>query len=175
MINTSYFELLGIEERFSIDIEALKKSYYKSSRKYHPDFFTSASVSEQEEAAQMSEYINEAYKVLGNDRLRIQYILRRMGILVEGEKNDLDQSFLLEMMEINELIFEAQEDNVVWESVESKIKEFSDILGQLGQSAMNEFDKGIDKDANLLKIKEYYLKSRYLERIIENVEGIESI
>ncbi len=180
MINQSYFEILHQPETFGIDQEAIKKSYYKASRAYHPDFFTMGGPEEQLRANQMSELINEAYKTLSDPMLRTGYILRRQGVLVEGDKTELDQAFLLEMMEINEAIFAAQEEGNAesWQEVNQQIAVFEDSLTSRGSQAMSDYDQLVTIEgklssdiSNLEIIKEYYLKRRYLDRMKSIING----
>jgi molecular chaperone HscB len=185
MVTQSYFELLSQSETFGIDQDSLKKSYYKVSRTWHPDFFSNATEEEQARASQWTELINDAYRTLSDEMRRIQYILRRQGVLIEGDKTDLDQAFLLEMMEINEAIFEAQssDEEGRWDVVLEDIAAFEDSLTTAGQAAISQYDLLIgDKNADnadvrqlLAKVREYYLKRKYLDRMKSIIEGQNAI
>lgn len=172
----SYFELFGLPEQYNIDEDELKKAYYKLSRSYHPDYFTLAPQEEKDKAAIMAELINDAYKTLSIKELRIKYILTTNGLMVDGDKSDIDKDFLMEMMEINEAIFELQtmdesEYAEAKEQVMLSIDNFEAELNTLGNKAMNAFDQNHDKATSLESIKEYYLKHRYLLRMKDHLEG----
>jgi molecular chaperone HscB len=175
-LNQTYFELFGIPEQCIIDEDVLRKSYYKLSRSYHPDFYTLSSEDEQNKAARTAELVNDAYKTLSDKELRIKYILTINGFLVEGDKSDIDNEFLMEMMEINEAIFELKtldpsdsSFNTVKLQVQKSIDDFELELSRIGEAAMFDFDKQIDKPKALKRIKEYYLKHRYLLRMMHHL------
>jgi molecular chaperone HscB len=75
-LTTNYYDTLGVPYQLGLEEEVLKKAYYKVSRKYHPDFYTTASSADQDEAMRQSELVNIAYKTLADRRSRIQYVLQ---------------------------------------------------------------------------------------------------
>ena len=98
----NYFEFYDIPISFKIDAAALKRTFYRLSKKYHPDFFTQESEEKQAEILQLSSLNNEAYQTLSNFDRRMKYVLDLKGVLAEEGQNQIPQAFLMEMMEINE-------------------------------------------------------------------------
>jgi molecular chaperone HscB len=181
-MTNSYFELFGIKESCFLDEQSLKKSYYQLSRRYHPDLYALRSEDEKSKAAQMSELVNIAYTTLADKESRIQYILKTNGFMNSGDNGAIDQEFLMEMMEINEgilILNELKSDskayNLGLKPLKSQIDKFENELEELGNQAMHDFDLGDNKEDALLKVKTYYLKLKYLRRIIENLEGQTSL
>ena len=101
-----YFELFGLERSFKIDLAALRRAYYDLNRNWHPDNFTLDQSVNQEEALSRTTTINEAFKTLSKDDSRIKYLLSIYGVIFEEGKDIVPQSFLMEMMEVNELLME---------------------------------------------------------------------
>lgn len=169
----NYFQFYNIPVSFQIDETDLKKTFLINSKKYHPDFYTLASESEQEEALRLSTLNNEAYKVLKNFGARIRYILELKGALEEEGKNKLPQDFLMEMMDINEVIMDLQMDYDPDAKAEviKKIESFDHDLTVSIEDNISNFSDQDDFDFS--RIKDFYLKKKYLKRIIDNLEQIE--
>src|ERR1700761_7612540 len=104
MIN--FFEFYGIPESFHPDVAHLKKEFYKLSKQYHPDFYANEADEKQQEILELSTLNNKAFQALSDQYKRLEYILRTHNLLEEGAKPQLPADFLMEMMEINELLME---------------------------------------------------------------------
>jgi molecular chaperone HscB len=168
----NYFEWYQIRPAFQIDLPALKKRYYALSRELHPDFHTQASAEQQDEMLQRASLNNEAFKTLSDPDLRMRYVLELYGLL--GDENAapaLPQAFLMDMMEINEALMELEfepdagkaevlKNNV--QVIENQI--FEEVLPLLEQVPETDWP-----EADLKKVRDYYLKKRYLLRIQENL------
>jgi len=169
----NYFQFYDIPISFEIDEGALKKTFLINSKKYHPDFFTLASDKEQEEALRLSTLNNEAYKILGNFGSRIKYILQLKGALEEEGKNTLPQDFLMEMMDINEVIMDLQMDYDPDQKADviKKIDSFEHDLIVSIEDDISSFKDQPDFDFS--SIKNFYLKRKYLKRIKDNLDQID--
>lgn len=167
---TDYFSFFNIEEDIFIDEAALKKQFYANSKKYHPDFYSLASEAEQAEILKLSSFNNEAYKTLKDLDKRIHYILVKNNILEEEGNNKVPQDFLLEIMDINEKIMELSmdPDEALKTEVLKEVTSFKDELEQ----ELERIDKMDEKQARFDALKDYYLKTKYLLRIQENIKGL---
>ncbi len=173
----NYFEFYKIPVSFKVDHAALKVIFYANSKKYHPDFYTLESDEKQAEILEYSTLNNEAYQTLSDFDKRMKYILEMKGILREEGQNKLPQSFLAEMMDINEALMELE-----FDFDENKKNDILKQLQNQEDSAYSEVEPIIknysdDKasEAALLAIKDYYLKKRYLLRIRENLDKFASL
>lgn len=171
MIN--YFEFFGIEPSFYPDLHDLKKQFYAKSREFHPDFYTQSSDEDKANALQQSSIINAAYKTLQNPDLRFRHILRIANIIQEDTKDEMQQSFLMEMMDFNEEIMDLQ-----FDFNESKHKQLKDQLTQIkdekfenNKSLMEQYPD-IDA-ASFHLLKNLYFEYKYLARLEENLVSIE--
>lgn len=163
-----YFDFFGLEPRFSIDISALKKAYYKASRATHPDHHAGA---DDDHVLDKSSNVNVAYKVLKDRRSRIKYILEQEGLINDAAKLSVPQEFLMEMMEINEALMELELDDSAETraTVEGKIDALRSELESAVRPHMDAYDKG-DKEG-LAEVLNYYLRKKYLERVSDKLSG----
>ena len=157
----NYFELFGIPVSLTIDKSKLAKKYFELQKKYHPDFFTQNNEAEQDEALEKSSAINKALKVFQNKDSTIKYVLQLKGLLEEEEKYQLRPDFLMEVMELNEQL--SAESTTAIEVFENEI--YSEV-----SSIIDGYNDTSTTTAELLKVKEYYFKKKYLLRILERLD-----
>ena len=162
----NYFELYDIPESFEIDQAALKRKFLELSKKYHPDFHTLNDEGEQEDALKMSVLNNEAYKTLKNKELLTAYILELNGITL-GDNDSIPQDFLMEMMDINERLMDVQMDpnpesiKAITAEIDQIRKSLLAVKFQLEQDYIVKKDKKL----TLMGVKSIFLKSKYLNRL----------
>ncbi len=167
----NFFELYEIPESFQPGTAAVKQKYYSLSRAYHPDRFTLADDASRAEALRMAAINNDAYKTLSDANKTMAYILRLHGLLEEEEKYNLPPAFLMEMMDLNELISEYEMDpnegsqRSAISSLQAQMDEWEAGVEPLTQ----QFNAGNHDDDLLLKIKDYYFRKKYLLRIQERI------
>ncbi|MCW3092331.1 MAG: chaperone protein HscB [Ferruginibacter sp.] len=161
----NYFELFAMPVSLLPDKEILVKKYFELQRKHHPDFYSQADEADQREALEKSSLVNKALKVLQDPDLTIQYVLQLKGLLTDNEKYELAPDFLMEMMELNEKL--AEEDSATFK------KEVNELYNALYDAVKNIIENYYDSTAsteNLLKLKEYYFKKKYLHRILDRMD-----
>lgn len=142
------------------------------SKKYHPDYFTMESQQEQDKALELATLNNKAFKTLKDFDLRMKYVLELAGVLDEEGKASLPQAFLMEMMDINEAIMDLQMDfnAEVQAKIIAQINDFDQNLKDSVAQDLSNY-KG-QSDFDLSQIKDYYLKKKYLRRIMDNLNQI---
>lgn len=168
----NYFELYDIPVSININQDVVKKKYYKLSKEFHPDFYITESEEKQAEILELSTINTNAYNTFKSEGRLIKYILSIFDSIEEG-KDKLPQEFLMEMMDLNEqlmeLEFDLDEDVIAKVKSELEVKQtelvkiitpFSDDLSLLGDD---------DRAKELNKLKDYYLKRKYLLRIQERL------
>ena len=171
-----YFSILQIPLSFRPDLDQLKKQYYKLSRANHPDHFTMQGDAAQEAALLASGDINVAYKVLSDEQARLSYLLHFLEILKDSEHEVLPQEFLMEIMEINEAVFDLEMDydeakrNATISDIENKKNELADDLNK----GIDMFENQENRGEALQIIKENFLKMKYMLRIQENISTFAS-
>ena len=162
----NYFELFELPISIQIDKAKLAQKYFELQKKYHPDFFAQGTEYEQSEALEISSQLNKALKVLKNQDQTINYVLQLKQLLEEEEKYQLPPAFLMEMMELNE---ELNEDSA------KQIQELENQLYSEVQPIIETYNDSTVTTAELLKLKEYYYKKKYLQRILDRLEGWRNI
>lgn len=165
-----YFDFYNIPVSFLIDEKNLKKQFLIKSREFHPDFYTLESEEKQGEILKSSTLNNKAYKVLKDFNLRMKYILDQSKTLKGEGQDKLDQSFLMEMMELNEALMELRFEPNEAESqkLRSQVIAFEKELKAKVEPFLNKDFKSLTAD-DLESIKQYYLKNKYLNRLEENL------
>lgn len=158
----NYFELFELPVSFKIDKNKLAKKYFELQKKSHPDFFANGTEHEQEQALEISSQLNKALKIFKNDDQTIKYVLQLKGLLEEEEKYQLPPAFLMEMMELNE---ELSADSA------QQLQELEKQLYSEVAAIIENYDDATASTADLLKLKEYYFKKKYLQRILDRLEG----
>ena len=156
----NYFELFEIPVSLIIDKAAITKKYVELQKKYHPDFFTQEDEYAQEEALEKSSAINKALKVFKTQDATIKYLLELKGIIEAEEKYPLPPDFLMEVMELNENL----SDNSAIDNFEKDI--YSGVAG-----IIENYNDTAATTEDLQKLKEYYFKKKYLQRILDRMEG----
>lgn len=157
----NYFELFEIPVSVNIDKSSLAKKYFELQKKYHPDFYTQADEEEQQQVLEKSSAINKALKIFQNKDSTIKYVLQLKGLLQEEEKYPLPPDFLMEVMELNE--------NLDADSTEAITSFENDIYADV-KKIIEDYDDATIKTPDLLKIKEYYFKKKYLQRILDRLD-----
>ncbi|XP_071480795.1 uncharacterized protein [Diadema antillarum] len=98
----NHFQILGVEEKFDVDIADLTSRFRNLQRVLHPDKFGNTSKMEQSFSALQSSAVNKAYKVLLKPLSRGMYLLELHGHSIEEGESGIDPAFLMEVMEVNE-------------------------------------------------------------------------
>ena len=169
----NYFELFEMPVSMIIEQQVLSKKYFELQRKYHPDFYTNATEWERDEMLEKSSLVNKAYKIFQVPDETIKYVLQQKNLLSEGEKYELAPDFLMEMMELNESLMEPEDSEL--EEMEVKIRQFENSLYDQVRIIIEGYDEGITTEAQLLQVKDYYYKKKYLQRILERMSGMRNI
>ena len=167
----NYYEFFDLPLSPKVDPAELKRKFYANSRNFHPDFYTLEGEAKQAEVLEQSTFNNQAYKTLSDRDARLKYFLEVKGALAEEGQNQVPQDFLMEMMEINEALMELEfeDDPLVREKVTSLVNELEDRLEHEVVDLIENYRDEDATEADLEKLKDYYLKRRYLVRIRENL------
>ena len=170
---TDYFAFYGLPLSFNPDTALVKQKFYEFSKKYHPDFYINESEEKQVEVLELSTVNNKAYQVLSDPQKRLHYILELKGLLKEGENYVLPQSFLMDMMDINEALMDLQFDPDpiklagLKEDVNSVEKGLSEeILSLTASFDAQEVD---EQNKTLIAVKDLYYRTKYLLRLRESI------
>ncbi len=157
----NYFELFNIPVSLSLDKAQLSKKFFEIQKKYHPDFFSNATPDEKEVALQLSTMANNALKTFQNPDNIIKYVLQLKGLLQEEEKYQLAPSFLIEVMELNELKMDGADDA----ELQIRTQQLQAGMYQSILPIIENYKDGTTPESDLLKVKEFYYMKKYLDRL----------
>jgi len=170
----NYFEFYDLPISFNPDQQLVKQKFYELSKKYHPDFHINSDADKQEEILERSTFNNKAFQVLKDPQKRLHYILTLKELLVEGENYVLPQSFLMEMMDVNEALMELEFDPDAEKSAALKReillieKDLTDELQAL--TSRYDYIHDDDQEEILKAVKNLYYRNKYLIRIKESLD-----
>jgi molecular chaperone HscB len=173
----NYFELYGIPVSLKVDGASLKKRYYELSREFHPDFHSQSDTVKQEEILQKSADVNRAYKIFQNEDSTIRYVLMMKGIMEEEEKYGLKPDFLMEVMEINEQLMDIEMDgnDGGLNGAEVEAKQLLNKIHEDVAMVIENYKDGLSEEEGLLRVKDYYYKKKYLQRILDKIAQLRNI
>jgi len=169
----NYFELFEIPVQLNVDTAPLSKKFFELSRKYHPDYFINEESASQSEALEKSAMLNKAYKTFQNTDETIKYVLQLKELLEEEEKYEMPPDFLMEVLEINEQLMDS-----IDQSPEERIKlqlSIDNLQSEIYapvKEIVEYYNENAVSEKELLKVKEYYYKKKYLDRIRKQLAGM---
>lgn len=161
----NHFELYQIPISFQPDLVLVKKRFYQLSREFHPDFFAHVSEEEKEKILTISAQVNKAYQIFQDEQALIKYILIEKGLLMEEEKYQLSPDFLMEVMDLNELLMDAS-DSASKEGIRASIITLQNNIYEPVKAIITNYQEGISTEKELLQVKDYYYQKKYLDRIL---------
>lgn len=159
----TYFELFEIPFSLQVDAQQLSKKYFELSRKYHPDFHTHADDASQERALEMTSLLNKAWKTFKDPQATLRYALTLKGLLDGEEKHQLSADFLMEMMDINEQL--SEEDASSFPSIAESLGKMDQAIYEPVKDILEHYNESTTSQEQLLEVKEYYFRKKYLDRI----------
>ncbi|XP_054446285.1 iron-sulfur cluster co-chaperone protein HscB-like [Pteronotus mesoamericanus] len=157
-----HFSLMDCNRSFRVDTTKLQHRYQQIQRLIHPDFFSQRSQREKDFSEKHSTLVNDAYKTLLAPLSRGLYLLKLHEVEIpEGTDYEMDRQFLMEIMDINEKLAEAQNEAAMKEiesTVRAKQKELTDSVSRAFEQ--DDFEKA----------KEILTKMRYFSNIEEKIK-----
>jgi molecular chaperone HscB len=169
-MDMNYFELFEIPVQLKVEKAALSKRFFELSRAWHPDRFINEGAQAQAESLDNSAQLNRAFKIFQNPDETIKYVLKLKGLLEEEEKYELPPAFLMEVLEINEQLMDLDESAAV--QIRSRIRELEIEIYEPVKEIIEHYKEGATTEKELLQVKDYYYKKKYLDRIQRQLDGM---
>jgi molecular chaperone HscB len=194
--NVDYFAVFGLPRKLNLDLPALERSFYRLSRKLHPDLYAQAAPQEQQWSLDQTSLLNDAYRTLKNPIARTEYLLKLEGIVLEAGKSDdgtskesrVPADLLEEVFELNMQLEEmrmnrkiGEDDPALRTDLEKARIEFESQLTASDsnlQASWTRWDAAIDEDAvddnsSTIKIKDEMValldRRRYIRNLVRDV------
>ena len=139
-LNLTYFEIFDIEINICINLDDLNSKYLKLQSKFHPDKFINASAIEKSLAVRISTHINDGYQTLKDLVSRVDYILKINDFIIDENKTFKNSNFLVEQMELTEIIKESEKSK--YDTIRIDIKNKISLL--IIEMKKNLFNKDFD-------------------------------
>ncbi|MBK5272380.1 MAG: Fe-S protein assembly co-chaperone HscB [Bacteroidia bacterium] len=169
----NYFELFEIPVQLKVDTTPLSKKFFELSRKYHPDYFINEEAESQTEALEKSAMLNKAFKTFENPDETIKYVLQLKELLEEEEKYNMPPDFLMEVLEINEQLMDATDQSPEERlNLQLTIDNLQSEIYAPVKETVEYYNETVATEKELLQVKEYYYKKKYLDRIRRQLNGM---
>jgi molecular chaperone HscB len=168
----NYFDLFGLEKKFSVPQENLDRAYRDIQSQIHPDKFSHAGEAEKRLSMQWATRANEAYQTLKKPLSRARYLLQLNGVDTQEETNTaMPTAFLMEQMEWREAVIEAKQEC----NNKSLILLNKNLLAERAK-LLGELEKQIDAHKDLNAACVTTRKLRFLEKLGEEInDAFESL
>ncbi|XP_034944701.1 iron-sulfur cluster co-chaperone protein HscB [Chelonus insularis] len=159
-----YFEILGAKKSFDVDTKEIQQTFRKMQNILHPDRFGNKSDKEKQYSEYLSSLLNKAYSTLTNPLTRGLYLLELNNMSIPEGKTDLDPKFLMEIMEKNEAVEEAANDQT---KIVDLAKENRKTLDTLSREVAEAF-----KNDDIQKAQHILLKMKYYASLDEKLKAL---
>jgi molecular chaperone HscB len=184
---TDYFALFEMPRKLWIEMNALEQKFLQLSWKLHPDNFVKATETERELSLKRSSELNDAYRVLRDPVLRVEYLLGIEDMRKEGEhKQQAPPELLEEVFLLNESLDELREAKssgsdlaALKVPLETAEKNFGEKLAEVDtqlQTAALEWDAAIDQATDdgtrkklMARMNELLNRRSYIRNLVVNV------
>jgi molecular chaperone HscB len=164
----NYFELFGMPVTLNPQPAQLRGRFIELSRQFHPDFHMNADDASKTAMLEQSALLNRAWKTFQDQDATIRYVLMSKGLMAEEEKYELPPDFLMEVMEINEQVMDKTSDDV---RLSTQLETLQKEIYEPVQDIIENYSEGLHSEKELLQVKDYYYKKRYIDRIKRELAG----
>jgi molecular chaperone HscB len=182
---TDYFTFLGLPRSLGIDDGELQRRYFELSREHHPDFHARSDEATRQTSLENSSTLNQAYRTLRDRYSRARSLIDlELPDLDESEKKKIPPTLLMEVMEMQEKVFESQSENDPerrakihgeLETIESGMKRKMEALSVDLDRLAAEWDAtepGSPRRTDILKRVNLLLNTRnYLRTLISTIDA----
>jgi len=175
----NYFEIFELPPLLGIDTKSLEKKFHDLSRKFHPDYFTTAPPEDKNRAVRMTALLNDAYRTLRHPVHRVEYLLSLHGLKADGSK--VPQSLLAEVFDINEQLEEVRASGggpTQLDDLRHEIRAKRDDFDRELDTAVSEWDTLVTRKApepelnkQLSKLANILSAASYIRNLEDEIEG----
>jgi molecular chaperone HscB len=160
----NHFDLFGLPPAFSIEGEALERSYREIQSRVHPDRFAHAGDAERRASLQWTTRVNEAYRTLKDPVQRAKHLLELHGVDVAFETNTaMPPEFLMQQMELRESLEEAK--------TAAKLDEMRNTLRHEKAEIEKQIAAAIDSKKDYASAAGLVRKLQFLDRLDEEIDA----
>ena len=165
-----FYDALELEPKLALDPADLQQRFYRFSRQWHPDRFSRAAASEQQQALDRTALLNDAFRTLRDPVSRAEYFCRESGL--EPAKK-APPELLEEVFELNMALDALRDgDTAVRPQLADAEVQFRAMLAEIDQSLLEMFarhDAG-GGPAVLIETRSALDRRRYVANLVRDVE-----
>jgi len=170
-LSSNYFALFDLPISFDLDQKKLVERYRSLQRTAHPDKFVNATETERRLSMQMAARINEGYQVLKDPLERGRYLLELQGIELDDTSAAMDNTFLMEQIELRERLGEIKGSDNQHQKLQ---KITSDINARAGEIVGNMSSLFIKNNMEaLMQVRDLTRRLQFFRRLKDEVSILE--
>lgn len=167
------YEILGLAPSYRLDERDLRRRSTRFSRWVHPDFFTAAEPRVRDLAERNSARLNSAFETLAQPTQRADWLVIHLGGPTEDAERAMPQSFLLEVLEWNEVLEEARSST----TLDARVEPLSTELTARRAANLAQLEALLEplpeKNSSRLVLARRELNAlRYLDRALREIESL---
>jgi molecular chaperone HscB len=160
----NHFDLFGLSPIYSIEGEALERSYREIQSKVHPDRYAHAGDAERRASLQWTTRVNEAYRTLKDPVQRAKHLLELHGVDVAFETNTaMPPEFLMQQMELRESLEAAK--------TPASLDEMRKRLRQNKAELQKQIAEALDTRKDYAGAASLVRKLQFLDRLDEEIDS----
>ena len=184
-----FFQVFGLERRFSVDLPMLEHEFHRLSRKVHPDRFARAGENERQWSLADTALLNDAYRTLKDPLHRTEYLLKLEGAEIGEEESGKDRKdpsrvpadLLEEVFELNMQLEEmrrsrksGEQDQQLQASLEQAKRKFDVLLNDVDRELRMQWQLWDESGAAARKTAQKTMvalldRRRYLSNLVRDV------
>ena len=170
-LRKTHFELFGLSEGFSIDVEALDAAYRRVQGAVHPDRHSAGSDTERRVAMQLATHANEAYRALRDPVQRAAYLCALHGVDLQVHSNtSMPAAFLGQQMEWRERLDEVREARSA-----PQLDALRDELTDCRRALLDDIGQAIDAQGDYANAAELVRQLMFVERFESDVDVLDEL
>ena len=169
----NHFDLFGLPLSYRVDPALLAERYRALQQALHPDRYAAAGDREKRLSMQASTRINEAFQVLKDPLERARYLLSlHAGEPGGGNETTQDMAFLMEQMELREVLAEAKDQADPIGAVGTVLDRLTDQSAELARELEARFESPSAED--LEAARELVRKLQFVAKCRVEAENLEA-
>ncbi|MEO8766131.1 MAG: hypothetical protein ABI416_17650 [Ginsengibacter sp.] len=169
----NYFEIFELPVSLVVDQSKLSSQYFVLEEKYSVDPSSNGDEEAHGETLERSAMVNGGFEVLKDPEKVIKYVLEIKGLLPANENYQLPEDFLMEMATISKGLTDGDILNI--EEAETKVFQSEKSLYYEVQHIIDGYSDDTITEGQLLQVKDYYYRKKYLDGILERLDGMRNI
>ena len=171
----TYFDILGLPQRYHTAPSELEERYHAAARAHHPDRHVKSDQKTRVQSALRTAQLTEAYRTLRDPVKRAEYLVSLEGIKLSDERDSykVDPAFLADILELRESLADAR-----MEGDEARVKALGEDVRGRSRQAMGEIDAAFRRydegDKSVVRaIADALVAQRYYRRFLDELEAHE--